>query len=260
MIKRLVLDAKKQGSLFVCLPEAFDFMGRPGTNDAVENAELLTDETMQKYCTLAKDEGVWLSLGGFHERIPGEIRIANTHCVVNANGDIVKSYRKIHLFDVDYDGGFQESASTMDGNEIMVIKNTPIGCVGLSTCYDMRFPEQFSILRRLGAEVILVPSAFMPTTGAAHWYTLLRARAIETQCYVVASAQSGVHNATQSGRARESYGHSLIVGPFGEILQDLQIECPSVQSVVIDNEYLQAVRQRMPIPFHRKVNLYKENL
>jgi len=156
--------------------------------------------------------GIWrVSGAGFHERTsPDEPKMYNTHAIVDAQGRLVAAYRKLHLFDVDYDGGFRESNSTHSGAEALLVTNTPIGSIGVTVCYDLRFPELFTALRRAGADVILVPSAFMPTTGAAHWEVLLRARAIETQCYVGAAAQFGKHN-----DKRSSYGHALIVDPWG---------------------------------------------
>ncbi len=262
---QLVRAAKAQapGCRFVAFPEAFEFMGRPGSNDSLEAAEELAGPTLSAYRDLARSEEVWLSLGGFHERVAGSSKIANTHVIVDAQGAIVQTYRKLHLFDVDVDGGYRESDSTLRGDRVVVARSTPVGDVGVTTCYDVRFPALYSALRDLGADVLLVPSAFMPTTGIAHWHTLLRARAIETQCFVVASAQAGVHNAPPAGaaapsaagaRLRESYGHSLVVDPWGTVLCDLGKEAPSVQVVELDFNTMQSVRQRMPAQQHRWAN------
>jgi predicted amidohydrolase len=211
---------------------------------------------MSKYQALAKEHGVWLSLGGFHEKIDGHgEKIANTHVVISgADGSIVDTYRKIHLFDVNYDGGYKESNSTIRGDRVVVVENTPIGTVGLSTCYDLRFPRMYEILRDQGASVLLIPSAFMVTTGRAHWEVLLRARAIESQCYVIASAQVGKHNEdiTKPGdRLRESYGHSLVVDPFGAVIADLGTEHPALQIVDLNCEQQAEVQARMPVKEHR---------
>mmetsp|Transcript_10068 Transcript_10068/g.19736 ORF Transcript_10068/g.19736 Transcript_10068/m.19736 type:complete len:312 (+) Transcript_10068:157-1092(+) len=259
-VRRLTREAKAQGAQFVCFPEAFEFMGRPGTKDSMDAAETLTGPTMSALQSIAREEAMWLSLGGFHEKLQGEEaanapnKIANTHCIIDGQGNLVKSYRKIHLFDVDVDGGYRESDSTLAGEEIAIVKNTPVGTIGVTTCYDMRFPELFSILRDLGAEVILVPSAFMPTTGKAHWHVLLRSRAIETQTYVVAAAQSGIHNMqdTEIDRKRESYGHSLIVDPYGAIVCDLETIPEGVGLVDIDLDRMQEIRRAMPMTLHRK--------
>jgi predicted amidohydrolase len=246
---------------FVAFPEAFEFMGRPGSSDSVEAAEELAGPTLSAYRELARREEVWLSLGGFHERVAGSSKIANTHVIVDAQGAIVETYRKLHLFDVDVDGGYRESDSTVRGDRVVVARGTPVGDVGVTTCYDVRFPALYSALRDLGADVMLIPSAFMPTTGKAHWHTLLRARAIETQCFVVASAQAGVHNAPPAGapsapgpRLRESYGHSLVVDPWGTVLCDLGQEAPSVRVVDLDFDAMHEVRRRMPAQQHRWAN------
>ncbi|GBG24489.1 Omega-amidase NIT2 [Hondaea fermentalgiana] len=259
VVRRLTREAKQGGAGLVCFPEAFEFMGRPGTKDSLEAAELLTGPTMGALKDIAKEQNIWMSLGGFHERLAGREaeeapgKIANTHCIINAHGDIVKAYRKIHLFDVDVDGGFRESDSTLAGDAVAIVKDTPVGTLGVTTCYDMRFPELYSILRDQGADVILAPSAFMPTTGKAHWHVLLRARAIETQTYVVAAAQTGVHNAedTEVPRKRESFGHSLIVDPYGAVVCDLETNPEAIGMVDIDVNRMQEIRRAMPIPLHR---------
>ena len=174
---------------------------------------------------------LWLSLGGFHEVYDETskehssftpdaqsensdiVHYFNTHILVDDHGSIVATYRKIHLFDVDVDGGFRESKYTVPGSQVVLVKDTPFGNIGLSTCYDMRFPELYTLYGLLGADLILVPSAFMPTTGKAHWEVLLSSRAIETQCYVAAAAQYGQHN-----EKRGSHGHALIADPWGKVV------------------------------------------
>ncbi|EKX50250.1 hypothetical protein GUITHDRAFT_67076 [Guillardia theta CCMP2712] len=261
--KRLCQLARLQGASFLSLPECFEFMGTPGTGDALKMAEPLTGEIVSRYRKLARDEGLWLSLGGFHERkTKDDPKIYNTHIVVDDAGQIAATYRKLHLFDVDYDGGFQESRSTHKGEEIVVLKDTPFGNIGITTCYDLRFPELFVALRDAGAHLILIPSAFMPTTGEAHWeaggslrgeecdrcrQVLLRARAIETQCYVAAAAQFGRHN-----EKRSSYGHALIVDPWGKVLQDAGSESAGVVVADLDFSLLEQVRARMPMSAHRR--------
>jgi predicted amidohydrolase len=229
--------AKEKNAALLSFPECFEFMGIPGSGDSLALAEPLTGTLFSRYRGLAKEFGLWLSLGGFHESSETPNKIFNTHAIISSDGEIVASYHKLHLFDVDVDGGFKESKSTIRGDSMLVVKNTPggpsvilfhrmlvmihvprfsVGNLGVATCYDLRFPELFTALREAGAQVLLVPSAFMPTTGRAHWEVLLRARAIENQCYVVAAAQYGQHNSK-----RASYGHALIVDPWGEILQVL---------------------------------------
>jgi predicted amidohydrolase len=169
--------------------------------------------------------------------------------VINDCGDEVARYDKIHLFDVDVaddKGRYRESATVAAGDQVVLV-DTPCGRLGLTICYDLRFAAQFHQLRQQGAEIITVPSAFTATTGAAHWQVLLRARAIETQCYIVAPNQSGRHSAT-----RCSYGHSMIIDPWGEVLACLQAGC-GVVSAEIDLEKLTAVRKGMPIQDHQRL-------
>mmetsp|Transcript_16867 Transcript_16867/g.29823 ORF Transcript_16867/g.29823 Transcript_16867/m.29823 type:complete len:284 (-) Transcript_16867:49-900(-) len=252
----LVRSAREGGAKFVAFPEAFDFMGRPGSKDSLELAEPLDGPTMRGYLDLAKDQGVWLSLGGFHERIAGvEGKIANTHVIVDDLGAVRATYRKVHLFDVDYDGGYRESDTTVRGEELVVVRDTPIGTIGVTTCYDIRFPHMYTALRDKGCDVFLAPSAFMPTTGAAHWHVLMRARAIENQCFLIAAAQAGEHNLDDpmsKVRTRESFGHSIVVDPFGKVLVDLEKEVPAVRVVELDLPYIEQIRLKMPVKEHRE--------
>lgn len=206
---------------------------------------------------MAKEFQIWISYGGFHER-PAEDeadgggvmdgRICNAHLLVAPDGEVVANYHKAHLFDVDTaDGVFHESSFTRPGTEQVMVSNTPAGNIGLTTCYDLRFPHTYANLRAAGATVLLVPSAFMPSTGAAHWETLLRARAIETQCYVAAAAQYGQHNPK-----RGSYGHSIIVDPWGEVVAALGGDGEGIAVAEIDPARLAAVRAKMPVLDHAK--------
>mmetsp|Transcript_986 Transcript_986/g.2565 ORF Transcript_986/g.2565 Transcript_986/m.2565 type:complete len:325 (-) Transcript_986:58-1032(-) len=241
-------DAVSKGAAFLSLPECFEFMGTPGTGDSLRFAQPLDGELFSRYRAVAKEHNLWLSLGGFHEKSADDpSKMYNTHAIVDGTGNLVASYRKLHLFDVDYDGGFRESDSTHKGQEALLVTGTPIGNVGVATCYDIRFPELFTALRDAGADVLLAPSAFMPTTGAAHWEVLLRARAIETQCYVAAAAQWGQHNPK-----RASYGHALIVDPWGEVMADLGAEGDGVAVVQVDKEKMAGIRARMPVSSHRR--------
>lgn len=170
------------------LPECFAYIGVAGT-DALAVMESLDGPLMARYRQLARDHSIWLSLGGFAELGPDPDHRYNAHVVLDAAGEVRASYRKIHLFDVNIPNGplLMESKTAAPGNEI-VAADSPIGRLGMTVCYDLRFPEMFSKLRyEMGAQVMLVPSAFTRPTGAAHWEILLRARAIETQSYVIAA-------------------------------------------------------------------------
>mmetsp|Transcript_44611 Transcript_44611/g.119481 ORF Transcript_44611/g.119481 Transcript_44611/m.119481 type:complete len:271 (+) Transcript_44611:3-815(+) len=224
--------AAAQGCKLVCFPECFSFIGaRAG--EAQEAAEELSGPTVARYKALAAEHRMWLSLGGFQEKGPDGTegdKIYNTHIVVNAEGALAAVYRKIHLFDVPMTG-LVESRQALPGSELVACQS-PAGCLGLTVCYDVRFPEQYQKLTFLhGAEVLLVPSAFAMRTGEAHWELLLRCRAIETQCYVLAAAQVGrtlVNMGTTKGLA----------------------------VVEIDSELVRSTRENMPIDRHRRYDIY----
>ena len=206
---------------------------------------------LASYRALAQKSGLWLSLGGFHESGAPGGRVYNTHVVVDDAGDIRSQYRKIHLFDVDVPNGpiLLESRYTAPGDAQACVVPTPFGfTLGLTTCYDLRFPELYMALVKNGADVLLVPSAFTVPTGKAHWHLLLRARAVESQAYVLAAAQAGRHS-----EKRESYGHALAVDPWGEVLADAGATAsPEIVTVQIDAARIRSVRERMPIQSHRR--------
>lgn len=212
-------------------------------------AEPLTGPTIARYSALAKRLGLWLSLGGFQEKGPDPSHLFNCHVIIDAGGHIAATYRKIHLFNVDVPGGpvLMESRFTSPGTQLAVC-DSPAGRLGLSVCYDLRFPEVYQrLVLDMGAEVLLVPSAFTVATGKAHWEVLLRARAIETQCYVVAAAQAGRHN-----EKRESYGHSIIVDPWGTVVGKLDDpHATGIAVAEVDLDAMRKVRERMPVAEHR---------
>ncbi|KAK6153367.1 hypothetical protein DH2020_013006 [Rehmannia glutinosa] len=211
---RLVKEAVAAGAKLLCFPENFSYVGAK-TGDSLTIAESLDGPIMKKYCSLAKDSNIWLSLGGFQEKGYDDSHLRNTHVLIDNSGNIRSTYRKMHLFDVDVPGGavYKESSFTEAGRDI-VTADSPFGRLGLTVCYDLRFPELYQRLRfDHGAEVLLVPAAFTKVTGEAHWEILLRARAIETQCYVIAAAQGGKHS-----DGRESYGDTLIIDPWGTVI------------------------------------------
>ncbi|XP_058871874.1 deaminated glutathione amidase-like [Acipenser ruthenus] len=250
--QRLVEQAREGGACMAFLPEGFDFIGS-SREETLQLSETLEGETIQRYTRLARQSGVWLSLGGFHERGPdweSDRRIYNSHVIINDQGCIVSVYRKCHLFDVELTGrgvSLKESAFTIPGPQIVPPVPTPIGKVGLAVCYDLRFPELSLALMRQGAEILTYPSAFTVATGAAHWEVLLRARAIETQCFVIAAAQVGRHH-----QSRASFGHALLVDPWGEVIGRCGGEEPGLALAEIDMEKLKRVRRDMPVQTHRR--------
>ncbi|CAM9154440.1 unnamed protein product, partial [Ectocarpus fasciculatus] len=217
---RLIAEATGNGAQLVCLPECCAFMGKTAveTLGAAEDLSLHQSDpakvtTMQYFRELAVRNDVWLSLGGVQELRPdlGYNKISNAHVIIAPDGAVKAIYRKIHLFDAP-SANLMESKTTAPGDEPMVV-DMGFAKVGLSVCYDLRFPELYAHMRNnMGADVFLIPSAFTVRTGAAHWEVLLRSRAIENQCVVVAPAQYGSHN-----EHRTSYGHTMIVDPWGTV-------------------------------------------
>lgn len=245
----LVSQAASAGAQIAILPECFSILGRT-EQEKWAAAEALTDNhgpVMTTLRDLATKHGIWVIGGGTPETITGDpARTHNTAVVVNPRGDLVCQYRKIHLFDVDIPGGatLRESETTAAGSEpiVVTIEGAP---VGLSICYDLRFPELYRrLVNNLGAQVILVPAAFTAHTGAAHWHVLLRARAIENQAWVVAAAQWGKHN-----DKRESYGHSMIVDPWGTIVSE-RATGDGIVTATLDGGAVAARRAQMPCGRH----------
>lgn len=211
----LLSRAAAAGAKLAALPENFAFLGLKDT-DKLRIAELEGDGPIQAcMARAAKRLGLWIVAGTVPLRLEAEARVAAASIVFDDAGHAVARYDKVHLFDVDIPGrdeAYRESASIAPGS-VPIVVDTPVGRLGLSVCYDVRFPELFRALSAAGAEVLSVPSAFTAPTGRAHWETLLRARAIENLCYVVAPAQSGIHP-----NGRETYGDSLIADYWGRVL------------------------------------------
>ncbi|KAH0674643.1 hypothetical protein KY284_025730 [Solanum tuberosum] len=246
---RLVKEAASAGAKLLCLPENFSFVGDL-EGESLKIAEPLDGPIMKGYCSLARESNIWLSLGGFQEKGSDDAHLRNTHVLIDDNGNIRSTYSKMHLFDVDVPGGavYKESSFTEAGKDIVVV-DSPFGRLGVTVCYDLRFPELYQQLRfNHDAQVLLVPAAFTTVTGQAHWEILLRARAIETQCYVIAAAQAGKHN-----DKRESYGDTLIIDPWGTIVGRLSDRSSTGITVAdIDFSLIDSVRAKMPVSKHRK--------
>ncbi|GAB0100992.1 Nitrilase and fragile histidine triad fusion protein NitFhit [Sergentomyia squamirostris] len=249
-VKTLVEKAKAQGAKFVFLPECCDFVGE-NREETLRLSENLSGSLVDSYKKLASANGVWLSLGGVHE-VSTEAenppkKIYNCHLVIDDRGNSVASYRKLHMFDVvTPEFRFRESEVVQQGPGIVMPIDTPIGSLGLQICYDVRFPEVSGILRSQGAEILTYPSAFAFATGLAHWEILLRSRAIENQCFVIAAAQVGFHN-----KKRRSYGHAMIIDPWGKVLADLAENELDVAVVELDLDKVASVRRNMPCEEHR---------
>ncbi|XP_052822841.1 deaminated glutathione amidase isoform X2 [Octopus bimaculoides] len=249
--RSLIEKAKSQGVQMVFLPECFDYIGE-SIKQSLEQSESLDGHLVSKYKGVAKELQIWLSLGGFHQKNTDQF-VKNTHIIINSDGHVVTTYEKIHMFDADIKGlSLHESDYTTPGKCIKPPVVTPVGKVGLGICYDLRFPELALILARQGAELLTYPSAFMEPTGIAHWESLLRSRAIESQCYVIAAAQVGRHN-----KKRSSYGHAMVIDPWGSIIA----ECSKgigLCTAEINMDLLHDVRLEMPVWHHRRNDLYNQ--
>ena len=216
--RHFLAQARERDARLAALPENFPFMGLKDADKRAIGEADGSGPIQDFLAATARELGLWIVAGTMPIRASGDGRVAAASLVFDDSGRRVARYDKIHLFDVDIPGKaetYRESAHVAAGNEPVVV-DTPVGRVGLSVCYDMRFPELFRKLSAAGAQIIMVPSAFTAPTGRAHWETLLRARAIENLCHVVAPAQSGFHP-----NGRETYGDSMIIDHWGGVLQRL---------------------------------------
>ena len=251
----LVAEAAQRGAKLVLLPENFAFLGGGEEErralaedlDGGEEGRGLPGPIARRLAELARAHGIWLLGGGMPERSGDPDRPYNTCAVFAPDGRLAARYRKIHLFDVELsERSYRESGSSSPGREPVTVSAAGLG-VGLSICYDLRFPELYRALSAAGAEVLVVPAAFTVTTGKDHWHVLLRARAIEAQAYVIAAAQWGKHPG-----GRLTYGKSCIVDPWGEIIAQAS-EGEGVITAVVDRAYLGRVRASLPSLQHRRL-------
>lgn len=248
----LLNEAKQKGAHLTVLPENFAFMGARGS-EKLQFAERDGDGPIQKFLAeTAKALSLWIVAGTVPLRVPGDSsRVAPASLVYDAHGNRVTRYDKIHLFDVvvpgTAQGRYRESATIAAGPPTPRCIDTPVGRVGLSVCYDLRFPELYRCLVSDGAELLAVPSSFTVETGRSHWEVLLRARAIENQCWVLAAAQCGTHP-----DGRPTWGHSLVIDPWGEILGRLD-DHEGVVLVSIERRRLRFVRENFPVLQHRRL-------
>ncbi|WP_294198137.1 carbon-nitrogen hydrolase family protein [uncultured Sphingomonas sp.] len=244
---RAIEEAATAGAAMVFTPEMSGLLDRDRTRAAAAIVREGEDRVLVAVREAAARTATWVHLGSLALRRP-DGRLANRSFVIDAIGNIRARYDKMHLFDVDLPSGesWRESASYAAGDRPAVV-GTPLGAMGLSICYDMRFPDLYRAMTNAGAQILSVPASFTRPTGQAHWHVLLRARAIEAGVHLVAAAQTGVH---ADGRA--TYGHSLVVGPWGEVLLDMG-EAPGIGYAEIDPEQVRAVRARVPAIQHRRV-------
>lgn len=241
-----------QGARWIVTPENAVVFGN--RNDYHQHAEPMGNGLIQReLAQIARENGVWLLVGSMP--IARAHGVTTTSILFNPQGEPAAHYDKLHMFDVDVADSHQryrESETFTPGDALTVVP-TPMGSLGLSICYDVRFPHLYSQLRRLGAQILVVPAAFTAVTGRAHWEVLLRARAIETQCWVVAVGQGGHHVC-----GRETWGHSMVISPWGDIVASL--EQPAATLIAdIDLHQVEQVRLTMPIMAHTRFdNQFKE--
>ncbi len=245
--ERLVTQAAESGASFVGLPENFAYLRSEGS--PVPEPQSLDGPWVARMRELARGLRITLLLGSLPERIEGDRRLYNTSVLLGPDGQRLAVYRKIHLFDIDLPGmeHLKESKAVAPGAAV-VVADAPFGRLGLSICYDLRFPELYRALSGQGARILAVPSAFTERTGRVHWELLLRARAVENLAYVVAPAQVGVH-----GVGRASWGHAMIVGPWGDVLAEVTQPGPGLALGELDFERQDQIRRELPALDHRKL-------
>jgi predicted amidohydrolase len=243
----LVREAAAAGARFVALPENFAFLRSEG--EPVPRPQALDGPWVARMAALARERAITLLLGSIPEAVPGETRVHNTSVLLGPDGGTLAVYRKIHLFDIDLPGmeHLKESRAVIAGDEL-VVAETAFGRVGLSICYDLRFPELYRRLVSRGARVLAIPSAFTERTGKAHWEVLLRARAIENLAYVVAPAQCGRHNPQ-----RASHGHAMVVDPWGTVLAE-RYDGEGLVLAELDFDRQDRLRRELPALRHVKLS------
>jgi deaminated glutathione amidase len=243
---RLVNEAADRGARLVGLPENFAFMGKD--EERIAAAEPVDGPTVAALREVARARRIFILAGSIAEKVEAPGRTANTSVLLADDGAVLAAYRKIHLFDVDIpDGARYAESETVQPGDRVVLAPTALGRIGLTVCYDLRFPELFRKLAELGAELITVPAAFTLYTGKDHWEVLLRARAVENLCYVVAPAQWGRHSAN-----RQTFGNAMIVDPWGVVLA----RCADGEGVCVApfrRDRLEQCRRELPALGHRRL-------
>ncbi|MDV7340068.1 carbon-nitrogen hydrolase family protein [Terasakiella sp. A23] len=243
---KMIREAADQGAELICTPENVSMMEFGGENVIAKSFPQDEHPALKAFQELANELSVWLLLGSLAVRQESG-KVANRSILLNDKGEIVGQYDKIHLFDVDLENGesYRES-NTFDGGNEAVLVQTPWGPLGMSICYDVRFPHLYRAYGQAGAKILTVPAAFTRPTGRAHWKVLLRARAIENGCFVIAPGQCGTHKGE-----RETYGHSLIIAPWGEVLSEGGDE-PCTLIVDLDLAEVESAHSKVPSLTHDK--------
>ena len=246
-LEQAIAKAADGGAEILFTPEMSGLLDRDSTRAAKSLRSEQDDEVLAACREAARRHKIWLHIGSLAV-LAGDGKVANRGFVIDRDGEIRARYDKLHLFDVDLPTGesWRESSVYSAGEGVVILNGTPIGKLGLTICYDLRFPGLFARLAEADADVIAVPAAFTVPTGKAHWHVLLRARAIEAGLFVVAAAQVGRHE-----DGRQTFGHSLVVDPWGEILLDMGPE-PGIGFAEIDLKRILDVRSRIPALSHRR--------
>jgi len=242
-----IAKAADDGAVMYFAPEMALLVDR----DRARARKYMADEShsmaLQSLIAAAARYRIWVHIGSMPILDDGAEKLANRSIIISPDGAIAARYDKMHLFDVDLASGetWRESSAYVGGEQPVVVQ-TPLGLMGLAICYDMRFPDMFSAYAKSGVDIITLPSAFTVPTGEAHWHTLLRARAIESAAFVIAAAQCGVHE-----DGRQTYGHSLVVDPWGTILLDMG-SLPGLAYVDLDLDTIMQVRKQIPVHANRR--------
>jgi predicted amidohydrolase len=243
---RLVRGAAARGAALVALPEVFSWRGPRA--EEISAAEAIPGPTIDRVGALARELGIHIVAGSILERGAPEGKVYNTSCLVSPRGEILARYRKLHLFDVDLPGRVQvRESDTRAPGATPVLADTALARIGLSICYDLRFPELYRWFAERGATIVTLPSAFTAPTGRAHWEILVRARAIENQVFVIAPNQFG-----PNAQGFEDYGHTMIVGPWGDVLAHAE-DGEAVVHATIDRAILARVRRELPCLAHARL-------
>ncbi|MBW7922524.1 MAG: carbon-nitrogen hydrolase family protein [Rubellimicrobium sp.] len=253
MARALVARAAGAGAQLVCTPENTNCMSSDRAHQAMVLRHEDDDPTLAGLRDAAARHGIWLSVGSLGLKVADEARFANRSFLIDPTGGIAARYDKIHMFDVVLGEGetYAESSAFRPGDRAVVV-DVPLVRIGLTICYDLRFPHLHRALAKAGAGIILNPSAFTVPTGSAHWEVLLRARAIESGAFILAAAQTGSHPRRDTGPQRRTWGHSLAVSPWGEVLADAGTE-PGVVVVDLDLAQVAEARRRIPALAHDRV-------
>ena len=246
--EQLISKASSQGALLVVLPEMFAIMGKTPT-DKVDVAEEYGNGKIQSFLSrCAKQYNIWIVGGTIPLQCEDKNKVRAACIVYDSTGKSVARYDKIHLFDAKLSEteNYQESDTTEPGNSVVII-DSPVGKLGLVVCYDIRFPTLLTKLMNRGVEIITIPAAFTVKTGEAHWKLLTRARAVDTFSYIIGSAQSGAH-----ASGRKTYGHTLIVNPWGTVVSEIAEAGNAIAYADIDLKQLREIRKSIPVLQHKK--------